>query len=157
MDINKRLSDLPSELLSIVVGHLTPSYENRFKPGQKKDLQSANFAHRCLRQWVPQFLFRNMCLMVVAVGFSSKSKLEGMLVDPLGLELAKHIRNVQLKVWTTNTLLNYGSGADVKWLHRFHLQSHLQSHRGLAEIHKLRPTQQPCVFYLGLASGIRNL
>jgi hypothetical protein len=153
MDVGKRLSDLPPELLSIVVGHLAPSYENRFKPGQKKDLQSANFAHRCLRQWVPQFLFRNMCLMVVAVGFSSKSKLEGMLVDPLGLELAKHIRNVQLKVWTTNTLLNYDSGADVKWLHRFHLQSH----RRLTKIDKLHPTQQPCVFYLGLASGIRNL
>lgn len=96
MDVNKRLSDLPSELLSIIVGHLAPSYENRFKPGQKKDLQSANFAHRCLRQWVPQFLFRNMCLMVVTFGLSSK--LEGMLLDPLGLELAKHTRNVQLKV-----------------------------------------------------------
>jgi len=112
MDVNKCLSDLPSELLSIIVGHLAPSYENRFKPGQKKDLQSANFAHRCLRQWVPQFLFRNMCLMVVTFGLSSK--LEGMLLDPLGLELAKHIRNVQLKVWTTNTLLNYDSRADVK-------------------------------------------
>lgn len=99
MDVDKRLSDLPPELLSVVVGHLAPSYENRFKPGQKKDLQSANFAHRCLRQWVPQFLFRNMCLMVVIVGLSSK--LEGILVDPLGLELAKHIRNVQLKVLPT--------------------------------------------------------
>ena len=112
IDVDKRLSDLPSELLSIVVGHLAPSYENRFKPGQKKDLQSANFAHRCLRQWVPQFLFRNMCIVVVTVDLSPK--LEGMLLDPLGLELAKHIRNVQLKVWTTNTLLNYDSRADVK-------------------------------------------
>ena len=112
MDVDKCLSDLPSELLGIIVGHLAPSYENRFKPGQKKDLQSANFAHRCLRQWVPQFLFRNMCLMVVTVGLSFK--LEGMLVDPLGLELAKHIKNVRLKVWTTNTLLNYNFGADVK-------------------------------------------
>ena len=112
MDVNKRLSDLPSELLSSVVGYLAPSYENRFKPSQKKDLQSANFAHRCLRQWVPQFLFRNMCIVVVTVDLSPK--LEGMLLDPLGLELAKHIRNVQLKVWTTNTLLNYDSRADVK-------------------------------------------
>ena len=86
LDVDKRLSDLPSELLSIVVGHLAPSYENRFKPGQKKDLQSASFAHRCLRQWVPQLLFRNMCLIVVTVGLPSK--LEGMLLDPLGLELA---------------------------------------------------------------------
>jgi len=61
------LNTLPSELRRLIVSHLAPE-RGTLLPGCKKHLKSANLAHSCLREWVPEYMFRDMALMHVLVG-----------------------------------------------------------------------------------------
>ncbi|KAF2176385.1 hypothetical protein K469DRAFT_742993, partial [Zopfia rhizophila CBS 207.26] len=93
------LDALPSELRKLIVSHLAPSGDDctRYARGGKIHLKNANLAHSCLREWVPEFLFRDMVLPHVLVGMSSQ--LERLTYSqPDGAELLKHVKTVQVKV-----------------------------------------------------------
>ncbi|KAF1920576.1 hypothetical protein BDU57DRAFT_414880, partial [Ampelomyces quisqualis] len=87
------LNTLPSELRRLIVCHLTPS-PGYYRPGCKIHLQSANMAHSCLREWVPEYMFRDMVLNHVLIGMSSQ--LERFAVDPLNAKLLKKITRLSL-------------------------------------------------------------
>ncbi|KAF2466686.1 uncharacterized protein BDR25DRAFT_345296 [Lindgomyces ingoldianus] len=90
-----KLDTLPSELRRLIVSHLAPSTKIYAK-GCKKHLKNANLAHSCLREWVPEFLFRDMVLPHVLVGMSFQ--LQRFAVDPAAAKLLKHVKTIGVKV-----------------------------------------------------------
>lgn len=103
------LATLPSELRRLIVSHLAPLGPEDIRPGCKSDLKNANIAHRCLREWVPEFLFRDMALEHVIVGMSSH--LERFAVHKNNARLLKHVKSIQVKVrWPPEILRLRKSG-----------------------------------------------
>lgn len=90
------LDTLPSELRRLIVAHLAPSGPEELRPGCKAPLKSANLAHPCLREWVPEFMFRDMALEHVIVGMASF--LERFAVNEDNAGLLKHVKTIQVKV-----------------------------------------------------------
>ncbi|KAF2000456.1 hypothetical protein P154DRAFT_620263 [Amniculicola lignicola CBS 123094] len=112
------LNTLPSELRRIIVAHLAPSGPNhvRYAPGSKVHLKNANLAHSCLREWVPEYMFQEMCLTHVVVGISSH--LELFALDPSNTELMKHVKVIHVKVppairWEVHTDDPFDSLSDI--------------------------------------------
>lgn len=89
------LVTLPSEIHQAIVAHLAPSLEE-LRPGSKNDLKNANLAHRCLRSWVPEVMFRNMALEHVLVG--QASSLEQFAASSGAEDLLRHVKCIQVKV-----------------------------------------------------------
>ncbi|KAF2260997.1 hypothetical protein CC78DRAFT_536026 [Lojkania enalia] len=92
------LDALPSEIRRLIVSHLTLDwpYQTRYTKGAKIHLKNANLAHRCLREWVPGFLFRDMVLTHVLPGIVSQ--LQAFSVDPAAAALLRHVRSIQVQV-----------------------------------------------------------
>jgi hypothetical protein len=95
------LNTLPSELMRLIVSHLTPN-PNELRPGCKQHLKNANLAHSCLREWVPEYMFRNMALKHVLVGMSSH--LECFAANPSNAELLKFVKHINVQVRTRYTV-----------------------------------------------------
>jgi hypothetical protein len=89
------LNTLPSELRKFIVSYLAPSPDS-LKPGCKQNLKNANLAHSCLREWVPEYMFRDMALQHVLVGMSSH--LERFTVSPNNEVLLKFVKQVVVQV-----------------------------------------------------------
>ena len=94
------LNTLPSELRRLIVSHLAPDTDN-LRPGCKQHLKNANLAHSCLREWAPEYMFRDMALKHVLVGMSSH--LESFVASPSNDELLKFVKHINVQVgsfWT---------------------------------------------------------
>jgi hypothetical protein len=89
------LNTLPSELRKFIVSYLAPSLDHLI-PGSKQDLKSANLAHSCLREWVPEYMFRDMALQHVLVGMSSH--LERFTISCDNEELLRFVKHVVVQV-----------------------------------------------------------
>jgi hypothetical protein len=96
------LNTLPSELRKFIVSYLAPSPES-LVPGCKQNLKNANLAHSCLREWVPEYMFRDMALQHVLVGMSSH--LERFTVYPNNEMLLKFVKQVVVQVRQSCDLL----------------------------------------------------
>jgi hypothetical protein len=90
------LATLPSELRRIIVTHLGPASPDELVPGCKIHLKNANLAHRCLREWVPEIMFRNMVLEHVIVG--QASHLERFAAHANDPKLLTHVKYIQVQV-----------------------------------------------------------
>lgn len=89
------LNSLPSELRRLIVSHLAPS-PDALRPGCKSHLKSANLAHSCLREWVPEFMFMDMALKHVLVGMSSH--LECFGVESHNRKFLKFVKHINVQV-----------------------------------------------------------
>lgn len=94
-NVPRALNTLPSELRRLIVSHLAPA-PDQIRPGCKQHLQNANFAHSCLREWVPEYMFSVMPLKHVLVGMSSQ--LERFAVTPSNASLLKYVKHVVVQV-----------------------------------------------------------
>lgn len=91
------LQTLPSELRKLIVSYLAPEPDS-FLPGSKQDLKNANATHSCLREWTPEYVFRDMVLNHVLVGMSCQ--LERFAIDPSNSELLKFVKHIRVQVST---------------------------------------------------------
>jgi hypothetical protein len=91
------LASLPSELRKIIVNYLAPAALESLQRGCKADLQNANLAHRCLREWVPEVMFRDMALEHVIAG--QASHLERFAANHTS-PLLSLVKRIQVKVRT---------------------------------------------------------
>ena len=89
------LNTLPSELRKVIVSHLAPDPEH-LRPGCKRDLKNANLAHSCLREWVTEYMFRDMALPHVLPG--TASHLEMFTVMPENTSLVKYVKHIVVQV-----------------------------------------------------------
>jgi hypothetical protein len=89
------LNTLPSELRKLIVSYLAPSPDHLI-PGSKRDLKSVNLAHSCLREWVPEHMFRDMALQHVLVGMSSH--LERFTISCGDEQLPKFVKHIVVQV-----------------------------------------------------------
>jgi hypothetical protein len=89
------LNTLPSELRRLIVSYLAP-HPGLTQPDCKADLKNANLAHSCLREWVPEYMFRDMVLNHVLVGMSSQ--LERFAMDPFTATLLKFVKHIIVQV-----------------------------------------------------------
>ncbi|CAO2656306.1 Nn.00g051090.m01.CDS01 [Neocucurbitaria sp. VM-36] len=89
------LTTLPSELRKVIVSHLAPDPEH-LRPGCKRDLKNANLAHSCLREWVTEYMFRDMALPHVLPG--TASQLEIFTVIPENARLIKYVKHIVVQV-----------------------------------------------------------
>lgn len=100
MESNKtpalNLATLPSELRKIIVSHLAPPSIDDLEPGCKAHLKNANAAHSCLREWVPEYMFRDMALDHVIVDMTSH--LERFAIQIETDSLLKHVKAIEVKV-----------------------------------------------------------
>ncbi|KAF2800832.1 hypothetical protein K505DRAFT_263185 [Melanomma pulvis-pyrius CBS 109.77] len=103
-----KLDTLPSELRKLIVSFLAPSgsERERYARYSKLPLKNANLAHACLREWVPEYMFRDMSLFHVSSDISSH--LELFAICPANAGLVKYVKTVQVKVppairWELNT------------------------------------------------------
>ena len=87
------LDTLPSELRKLIVSFLAPAY---LYPGSKQALKNANLAQRCLREWVPEYLFRDMALLHVMTGITSH--LEYFTTHPDTADYTRYVKRVVIKV-----------------------------------------------------------
>ncbi|KAJ9647199.1 hypothetical protein H2201_003373 [Coniosporium apollinis] len=87
-------SDIPLELCEMVISHLVPEEENRFKPGSKSDLQNANLTCRAFHAWATKYLFRDMVLIIVDIQHVPKL----LRFTEEKEDLAKHVQNVQVQI-----------------------------------------------------------
>lgn len=90
------LVTLPAELRRLIVSFLAPARLQDLRPGCKDDLRNANLAHSCLRQWVPEYMFRDMVLEHLIVGMSPH--LEQFALHKGNTSLLKHVKAIQVKV-----------------------------------------------------------
>ncbi|KAF2685893.1 hypothetical protein K458DRAFT_387847 [Lentithecium fluviatile CBS 122367] len=110
------LATLPSELRRIIVTYLAPATPDDIVPGCKTDLKNANIAHRCLKEWVPEVMFRDMALEHVISG--QASHLERFSVRGKDADLFRHVRNIQVKVppairWEIDTATDFDTLEDL--------------------------------------------
>ncbi|KAF2641591.1 hypothetical protein P280DRAFT_317180 [Massarina eburnea CBS 473.64] len=89
------LPSLPSELRKLIVSFLVPPLD-ALGPGSKNDLKNANLTHRCLSEWVPEHMFKEMCLEHVAVGMASH--LERLSVERGMRRVRKYVKVILVKV-----------------------------------------------------------
>ncbi|KAH7345983.1 hypothetical protein BKA66DRAFT_323989 [Pyrenochaeta sp. MPI-SDFR-AT-0127] len=89
------LNTLPSELRRCIVSHLTPDPKH-LRPGCKRHLKNANLAHPCLREWVTEYLFRDMALIHVLPGMSSHLELFAVSRENSGL--LKYVKHIDVQV-----------------------------------------------------------
>jgi hypothetical protein len=89
------LNSLPSELRRLIVSHLAPNPDN-LQRGCKQDLKNANLAHRCLNEWVTEFMFKDMALQHVLVGMSGNLELFG--ATETNTSLLKYVKHIQVQV-----------------------------------------------------------
>lgn len=62
------LETLPPEIRKLIISFLAPG---ALLPGCKRALKNANLAHRCLHEWVPEYLFQDMVLVHAVPGMAS--------------------------------------------------------------------------------------
>ncbi|KAF2121798.1 hypothetical protein BDV96DRAFT_639883 [Lophiotrema nucula] len=93
-----KLDTLPAEIHRLIVSHLAPTGSDIQVYGRraKIHLKNANFAHRCLREWVPAFMFRDMTLLHVQPNMASSLSYFGASHE--AAELRKHVKSIQVKV-----------------------------------------------------------
>jgi hypothetical protein len=89
------LNTLPSELRKFIVSYLAPCPDH-LVPGSKRDLKSANLTHSCLREWVPEYMYRDMALQHVLVGMSSH--LERFTISCEDEQLLKFVKHIVVQV-----------------------------------------------------------
>lgn len=89
------LSSLPSEIRRQIVSYLAPD-PKQLRRGSKRHLKNANLAHSCLREWVTEYMFRDMALVHVLPGMSSH--LEVFAVSRENAELLKHVKHIVVQV-----------------------------------------------------------
>jgi hypothetical protein len=89
------LDTLPSELRKLIVSYLAPCPDH-LVPGSKRDLKSANLANSCLREWVLEYMFRDMALQHVLVGMSSH--LERFSIICEDEQLPKFVKHIVVQV-----------------------------------------------------------
>jgi hypothetical protein len=94
-EMPRTLNTLPSELRRLIVSYLAPS-PDQLRPGCKQHLQNANLAHSCLREWVPEYMFRIMPLKHVLVGMSSQLELFAVTQD--NASLLKYVKHIVVQV-----------------------------------------------------------
>ncbi|KAF5844907.1 hypothetical protein GGP41_008862 [Bipolaris sorokiniana] len=92
----RTIDALPSELMKQVVSYLAPTCVEEMKPGCKLDLQNANLAHSCLREWATEYLFRDMMLTHVLPGASCD--LEIFAITKQNAHLLKHVTHIVVQV-----------------------------------------------------------
>ncbi|EUC46373.1 hypothetical protein COCMIDRAFT_35993 [Bipolaris oryzae ATCC 44560] len=92
----RTIDALPSELMKQVVSYLAPTCVEETKPGCKLDLQNANLAHSCLREWATEYLFRDMMLTHVLPGASCS--LELFAITKQNAHLLKHVTHIVVQV-----------------------------------------------------------
>lgn len=90
------LNTVPAELRKLIVSYLAPS-PNYLRPGCKKDLKNANLAHSCLRESVPEYMFRDMALPIY-VDIKMSSRLELFAVHPEIVGLSRYVKHIQIQV-----------------------------------------------------------
>jgi hypothetical protein len=86
------LDTLPSELRKLIVSYLARASPDDMVTGCKRHLQNANSAHRCLREWATEYMFRDMALKHVLPAASCH--LEIFAATPQNVELLKHVKHV---------------------------------------------------------------
>jgi hypothetical protein len=92
------LDVLPSELRKLKVSFLAPSGSDgeRYARNGKIHLKNANMAARCLHEWVPEFMFRDMSLLHVSVDIASH--LERFAITKENASYLKFVKTIQVKV-----------------------------------------------------------
>ncbi|KAF1843830.1 uncharacterized protein K460DRAFT_368690 [Cucurbitaria berberidis CBS 394.84] len=89
------LNTIPSELRRQIVSYIAPDPEH-LRPGCKRHLKTANLAHSCLREWVTEYMFRDMALTHVLPGMSSH--LEVFAVSRENAGLLKYVKHIVVQV-----------------------------------------------------------
>jgi hypothetical protein len=92
------LDVIPSELRKLIVSFLAPSGSDRerYARNGKIHLKNANMAARCLHEWVPEFMFRDMSLLHVSV--DNASHLERFAIAEDNASYLKFVKTIQVKV-----------------------------------------------------------
>jgi hypothetical protein len=92
------LPSLPSEIRREIVSYLVVTkYVNfQHKLGSKADLKNANAAHSCLREWVPEYMFRDMVFNNVVDGMISH--LERFIAEPANSRLWPYVKTIYVQV-----------------------------------------------------------
>ena len=89
------LNTLPSEIRKLIVSYLAPDPKH-LRPGCKRHLKNANLAHSCLREWVTEYMFRDMALIQVLPGISTH--LEFFAVSRENASLLKYVKHIAVQV-----------------------------------------------------------
>ena len=92
------LDSLPSEIRKQIVSHLViTEYVNfQHKVGSKADLKNANAAHSCLREWVPEYMFRDMVFNYLIDGVASH--FERFSAEPANSRLWAFVKSIYVQV-----------------------------------------------------------
>jgi hypothetical protein len=116
-ETSPRLDALPSELRKQIVSYLAPSNFEDMRPGCKRHLQNANLAHKCLREWATEYMFRDIALKHVLPDASCHLEIFAVTTQNVGL--LKYVKHVVAQVRNSRTSLQ----DHVTNTHKYHLLS----------------------------------